>query len=92
LNSSPFNQTGAAVGGTWDIVNFDTVDADGYYSRVTITDDVNSITMLWESVDQDLQVIGSYERTWETPGSGLPVTLWVWDGDQLVTPTDIFPA
>lgn len=76
LNASPLNQTGGLPSGTWDIVNFDTVDADGYYSLVTITASPgNPITLLWQAKNQAGAVIGSWTKTWTDAPTVLACTV-----------------
>lgn len=87
LNASPFNASGAAPSGTWDIVNYDVPDTAGVYSRVSVTDDSRSITLLWEAVDDTGAVVStaSWTRKVGTPtvwdgAAEVPATVSVWDG------------
>lgn len=73
LNASAFDKAGGVPSGTWDIGVFDTIDGDGYYSRVTITDSPSNIDFLWEAVQgSDGSVIMSYHRKQATQA--------IWDG------------
>lgn len=89
LNASAFSKTGSTVpSGTWDIVNYDVPDANGVYSRVTVTDDGRTVTLLWEAVDDTGAVVSTASWTRKVgtvtvsdgAGGEVPATVSVWDG------------
>lgn len=96
LNASPFNASGAAPSGTWDIVNYDVPDTDGVYSRCTVTDTTETINFKWEGVNQDGTVVStaSWERRFVTPSvwdgtEEIPGVAYVWDGTKEILASDL---
>lgn len=96
LNASALDKSGGLAGGTWDIVNFDTVEGSGYYARCTVTDTGEDISFKWEGVDQAGIVVSTatYTRKHVTPGvwdgtSEIPGVAYVYDGVKEILATDI---